>query len=131
MSDKSRARLPRIFASVVLGAGVAATCAAASPASSAASTTPTASSTVSSTAKPAAKGADGGAASGQSTAIVQAGVAHRLGVQPAATTPSGYAPADLQSAYNLASAAATDGAGATVAIIGIGDDPTAASDLAV
>lgn len=130
-SDKSRARLPRIFASVVLGAGVAATCAAASPASSATSTTPTASGTVHSTAKPTAKGTAGGATSDQSTAIVRAGVTHRLGVQPTATTPLGYAPADLQSAYNLASAAATGGKGATVAIIGIGDDPTAASDLAV
>lgn len=43
-----------------------------------------------------------------------------------AATPSGYGPADIQSAYNLAGA--TSG-GRTVAIVDAYDDPTAASDL--
>jgi len=47
----------------------------------------------------------------------------------AATAPAGgYAPADLQSAYNLPSS--TGGAGQTVAIVDAYDDPTAESDLA-
>lgn len=49
-------------------------------------------------------------------------------VSPAAT-PSGYGPADLQSAYNLPSS--TAGSGQTVAIVDAYDDPTAESDLGV
>lgn len=50
--------------------------------------------------------------------------------QPAVTsTPSGYGPADLQSAYNLPSA--TAGAGQTVAIVDAYNDPNAESDLGV
>src|ERR687883_1257603 len=45
----------------------------------------------------------------------------------AASGPSGYGPADLQSAYKLPSA--TAGAGQTVAIVDAFDDPTAESDL--
>jgi subtilase family serine protease len=45
-----------------------------------------------------------------------------------ATTPSGWAPADLQSAYRLPS---TGGAGQTVAIVDAYDNPNAESDLAV
>src|SRR5438270_1615015 len=48
--------------------------------------------------------------------------------QPLASTPAGYGPADLQSAYKLPSA--TAGAGQTVAIVDAFDDPTAESDLA-
>ncbi|OIJ97810.1 hypothetical protein BIV25_13470 [Streptomyces sp. MUSC 14] len=44
------------------------------------------------------------------------------------TTPSGYGPADLQSAYNLPSTSA--GSGRTVAIVDAMDDPSAESDLA-
>ena len=43
--------------------------------------------------------------------------------------PSGYGPADLQSAYNLPSA--TAGSGQTVAVVDAGDDATAEADLAV
>jgi subtilase family serine protease len=43
-------------------------------------------------------------------------------------TPSGYRPADIQSAYGLSS---TAGSGKTVAIVDAYNDPTAASDLAV
>ena len=47
---------------------------------------------------------------------------------PFASGPSGYGPADLQSAYALPSA--TAGAGQTVAIVDAFDDPTAEQDLA-
>jgi len=42
----------------------------------------------------------------------------------------GYGPSQLQSAYNLTSASASDGSGRTVALVDAYDDPTAASDLA-
>ena len=47
---------------------------------------------------------------------------------PLAQTPTGYGPADLQSAYALPSS--TAGAGQTVAIVDAFDDPTAEQDLA-
>jgi subtilase family serine protease len=47
----------------------------------------------------------------------------------ATSTPSGYGPADLSSAYNLATAGT--GAGQTIAIVDAFDDPNAESDLAV
>jgi subtilase family serine protease len=50
--------------------------------------------------------------------------------QPAVTsTPSGYGPADLQSAYKLPSA--TAGAGQTVAVVDAYNDPNAEADLGV
>ena len=51
------------------------------------------------------------------------------GVTPAAATPSGLFPADLQSAYKLPSG--TAGAGRTIAIVDAFDDPAAESDLGV
>jgi hypothetical protein len=45
-------------------------------------------------------------------------------------TPSGYGPSSLQSAYNLATAAANNGAGQRVYIVDAYDDPNAESDLA-
>jgi len=54
---------------------------------------------------------------------------HALRVSPNASNPSGYNPADLQSAYNLPSS--TAGNGQTVAIVDAYDDPNAASDLNV
>ena len=51
------------------------------------------------------------------------------GVTPNASSPSGYNPSDLQSAYKLTSAAA--GIGQTVAIVDAYDDPNAESDLGV
>ncbi len=63
--------------------------------------------------------------------IVHPDAARGVGVQPAAAPPAGYSPSDLRSAYNLASAATSGGKGATVAIIGVDNDPEAASDLAV
>ena len=52
------------------------------------------------------------------------------GVHAAASSVSGFGPSDLQSAYNLASAAASKGAGETIAIVDAYNDPTAESDLA-
>ena len=51
---------------------------------------------------------------------------------PLATAgPTGYGPADLQSAYNLAAAASANGASQTIAIVDAYDDGNAESDLAV
>jgi subtilase family serine protease len=47
-------------------------------------------------------------------------------VSPLATTPIGYVPADLQSAYKLSTAS---GLGQTIAIVDAFDDPNAESDL--
>ncbi|HZU80520.1 MAG TPA: hypothetical protein VE991_11440 [Acidimicrobiales bacterium] len=52
------------------------------------------------------------------------------GTPYASSTPTGYGPADLQSAYNVASAAASAGVGQTVALVDAYDDPNAAADLA-
>jgi subtilase family serine protease len=50
--------------------------------------------------------------------------------KPLATTgPSGYRPADLQSAYNVAAAAAANGGTQTVAIVDAYDDSTAEADM--
>ncbi len=59
-------------------------------------------------------------------ALVRTDVAGKPG--PGAT-PSGYGPADLQSAYKLPSS--TAGSGQTIAIVDAYDDPTAESDLGV
>ena len=49
----------------------------------------------------------------------------------ATTAPTGYGPADLQSAYALAGAAASNGGSQTVAVVDAYDDKTAEADLAV
>jgi subtilase family serine protease len=52
--------------------------------------------------------------------------------KPLATSgPSGYGPADLQSAYGIGSQASSAGGGQTIAIVDAYDDPKAESDLAV
>ncbi|MFJ9906977.1 peptidase S8 [Streptomyces sp. NPDC101152] len=59
--------------------------------------------------------------------------AAKSGVTPkaaTASTPSGYGPGNLQSAYGLTSAAASNGAGHTIAIVDAYNDPNAESDLA-
>ncbi|MFI1566062.1 peptidase S8 [Streptomyces sp. NPDC020490] len=59
--------------------------------------------------------------------------AKRTGLTPKAadaSTPSGYGPSDLQSAYGLTSAAASNGSGETIAIVDAYDDPNAEADLA-
>ncbi|HEV2640959.1 MAG TPA: ricin-type beta-trefoil lectin domain protein [Actinocrinis sp.] len=53
---------------------------------------------------------------------------HADAIKPNAT-PSGYSPSSLLSAYNLASAAANNGGGQTVAVIENADDPNLESDL--
>src|ERR1700733_143709 len=61
-------------------------------------------------------------------ALIRTNVPAHKGANPF-TTPSGYGPAQLQSAYNLPSS--TAGGGATVALVDAYDDPNAESDLAV
>jgi hypothetical protein len=60
-------------------------------------------------------------------AMIRTDTVAQTGVLPNAT-PSGYGPADIQSAYKLPSASA--GSGQTVAIVDAQDLPTAESDLA-
>ncbi|MEU8971962.1 S53 family peptidase [Streptomyces monashensis] len=48
----------------------------------------------------------------------------------ASDSPTGYGPSDIQSAYGLTSAAASNGSGETVAIVDAYDDPNAEADLA-
>ncbi|MEU9405199.1 S53 family peptidase [Streptomyces sp. NPDC048281] len=47
-----------------------------------------------------------------------------------ASTPSGYSPTNLRSAYGLTSAAASNGSGETIAIVDAYNDPNAEADLA-
>jgi hypothetical protein len=56
--------------------------------------------------------------------------AHPTTVRPNLVTPGAYNPADLQSAYSLATASADGGQGQTVAVVDAFDDPNAAADLA-
>ncbi|GAA3842929.1 peptidase S8 [Streptomyces coacervatus] len=59
--------------------------------------------------------------------------AAKTGVTPKAadaSTPSGYGPTDLQSAYGLTSAASSNGSGETIAIVDAYNDPNAEADLA-
>ncbi|MCQ4085210.1 hypothetical protein NGB36_32795, partial [Streptomyces sp. RB6PN25] len=63
-------------------------------------------------------------------AEARTGIARHLSLAPNAA-PSGYGPSQLQSAYNLASAAASSGSGQTVALVDAYDDPNAESDLGV
>ena len=51
------------------------------------------------------------------------------GAPLATATPSGYGPADLQSAYGLAAAAASNGATQTIAIVDAYNDPNAEADM--
>ncbi|HEY2669381.1 MAG TPA: carboxypeptidase regulatory-like domain-containing protein [Rugosimonospora sp.] len=59
-------------------------------------------------------------------ALRRTDVASRKGIQPAASTPAGYAPADLTAAYHLPAASTTS----TVAIVDAYDDPTVEADQA-
>jgi hypothetical protein len=61
------------------------------------------------------------------TAVAQK-PASAMAITPA-VTPSGYGPSQLQSAYNLASAAASAGGGETVYIVDAYDYPSAQADL--
>jgi subtilase family serine protease/N-acetylneuraminic acid mutarotase len=60
--------------------------------------------------------------------LVRTNVKAHKGLFAHDTTPPGYGPSDLQSAYNLPSS--TAGSGETVAIVDAGGDPTAEADLA-
>ncbi|MDX3762689.1 MULTISPECIES: S53 family peptidase [Streptomyces] len=69
---------------------------------------------------------------GGATAFQKAN-AHADAVTPKAAdaaTPSGYGPSNLQSAYGLTSAAASNGSGETIAIVDAYNDPNAEADLA-
>ena len=56
--------------------------------------------------------------------------ARAKGESPAVSSSEPLTPADLQAAYGIASAAASNGSGETVAIVDAFYDPTAQSDLA-
>ncbi len=57
--------------------------------------------------------------------------ANGKGPSPATSTPSGYGPAELRSAYGLTEASLSDGTNQTVAIVDAYDDPNAEADLRV
>ncbi|MEV1019021.1 peptidase S8 [Streptomyces sp. NPDC050264] len=63
-------------------------------------------------------------------AVQRAKAGHAAPDAADASTPSGYGPSDLQTAYGLTSAAASKGAGETIAVVDAYDDPNAAADLA-
>ncbi|WP_369234845.1 peptidase S8 [Streptomyces sp. R21] len=73
----------------------------------------------------------GGVTAFQKQQAKERGVAPKA-VSPKASsaTPTGYGPSDLQSAYGLTSAAASNGSGETIAIVDAYDDPNAEADLA-
>jgi subtilase family serine protease len=63
---------------------------------------------------------------------LQAPGSHAAGSSSSSSAPSsvsGYGPSDLQAAYNLATAAADNGSGETVAVVDAYNDPDADSDL--
>jgi subtilase family serine protease len=62
-------------------------------------------------------------------AIVRENVTPAGTLAPAATTPTGYGPTDLRSAYTLTQAAGSGGTGQTVGIVDAFNDPNAAADL--
>ncbi|GLY64887.1 S53 family peptidase [Amycolatopsis taiwanensis] len=64
-------------------------------------------------------------------AWVRTDIVQGQGIGPAAATPSGLFPANLRSAYNLASLSASAGAGRTIGIVDAMDDPTAFNDVNV
>jgi hypothetical protein len=68
--------------------------------------------------------------SAQCGALVATNVVTFQGMAPDASTPAGYGPAQLQSAYNLTLASAAAGAGQTVAAVDAYNDPDAAANLA-
>ena len=65
----------------------------------------------------------------QCLSVVRTDVKGHKGLFSVDTTPSGYGPGNLQSAYNLPSS--TAGSGETVAIVDAFDDPNAEADLGV
>jgi subtilase family serine protease len=56
---------------------------------------------------------------------------HHIGRLVSDSTPAGYGPAELQQAYDLSAASASEGRGKTVAVVDAYDDPFALADLAV
>src|SRR5579875_694910 len=66
----------------------------------------------------------------QCMALIRTDTSHHLGVVPH-QAPDGYGAHQLQNAYGLTSAAASDGTGETVAVVDAYNDPDAQADLAV
>ncbi len=64
----------------------------------------------------------------QCMALIRTDTRHRLGAAPDQAV-SGYGPADLQGAYDLAAVASAGGAGKTVAVVDAYNDPDAVGDL--
>jgi subtilase family serine protease len=112
-------RLRTAVISALSATGLVATALTAAHIASAASTAPAGPAVVHSCAKATRPG------TASCFALRRTDITPHLALAPNAT-PSGYGPADLQSAYKLPAA----GAGATVAIVDAFDDPTAESDLA-
>ncbi|GAA1365007.1 S53 family peptidase [Streptomyces beijiangensis] len=65
-----------------------------------------------------------------SSGTVHAAKTETIKPNAAAAAPSGYGPTQLQAAYGLTSAAASNGSGATIAIVDAYNDPNAEADLA-
>ncbi|HEX3649476.1 MAG TPA: hypothetical protein VHV49_13700, partial [Pseudonocardiaceae bacterium] len=112
-----------LAATTALTLSFASATAVAAPAPSAASTSPSA--VTPATVHSCAQNVTPGLATCFALRRTDAGVHHSL-ISPD-VTPSGYGPANLQSAYKLPTGA---GAGQTVAIVDAQDDPNAESDLA-
>lgn len=72
----------------------------------------------------------GGTTAFQRARAAETGTAAGVTPKAAAAAPTGYGPSDLQSAYGLTAAAASNGSGETVAVVDAYDDPNAAADLA-
>jgi subtilase family serine protease len=72
----------------------------------------------------------GGTTAFQKAQAKETGDAAKVTPKAAAASPTGYGPDDLQDAYGLAGAAASNGAGKTIAIVDAYDDPNAEADLA-
>ncbi|MFF3375469.1 peptidase S8 [Streptomyces sp. NPDC002680] len=74
----------------------------------------------------------GGTTAFQEEQAAKKGLTTPATIKPNATaaTPTGYGPSDLQDAYGLTDASASNGSGETIAIVDAYDDPNAESDLA-
>ncbi|MEU5598622.1 S53 family peptidase [Streptomyces sp. NPDC020298] len=72
----------------------------------------------------------GGTTAFQKAQAKESGKAARVTPKAAAASPTGFGPSDLQDAYGLTDAAASNGSGETIAIVDAYDDPNAEADLA-
>jgi subtilase family serine protease len=72
----------------------------------------------------------GGTTAFQKAQAKETGGVAKVTPKAAAASPTGYGPANLQAAYGLTGAAASNGSGRTIAIVDAYDDPNAEADLA-